>query len=218
MTDRQPNADAGRTKQSDAVWASARDAYLAGESGDSVAARHGIGRSTFRRHAADEAWRRCDQPTPPPTPFDPDRPAMEEASQLELIDRRVSWALELGDAGAALRWLRMRDRIELRGQRLREAQARAQRRVDQDLSAEIRSVAALARGVEHVAKAELSEFRTQMRRHGLEVEMAKRDSRDSKIQSPVAAPGLAPDAPGISRAERRRRQKYRARHGVSTNP
>lgn len=219
-------ARAGRRVHSEAAWASARDAYLAGEAGASAAARHGISDSAFWRRAAEEGWRRRDQPDDPPAPFDPDRPALDDEAQLALIDRRASWALQRGDAGEALRWLRMRDRIELRGHRLREAQARAEaaavRRSQREATADIQSVAALARGVEQVAKAELAGVRAQMRRHGLERAMSRRESGESKIQTPVPptdppAP-LDPDAPGLSRAERRRRLKYRARRAGAADP
>lgn len=213
LTDTDVDGRDGRRIHSDAAWASARDAYLSGEAGASVAARHGISSSAFWRRAAEEGWRRCDQPTPPPPPFDPDRPALDEAAQLALADKRMSWALERGDVTEALRWQKMQERIEGREARRRETEARVRRDAERRAHAEIAALTDTARDVERVARAGLAQIETELRLNRLKDRASMRDSRESKNADPAPDALLDPAAPGLSRAERRRRQKYLAKHG-----
>ena len=67
MTDASPDpapepADAGVHTAPDEVWAQVRDDYLAGWSAPACCRRHGVGLSTLRKRAAEEGWRRTDQP------------------------------------------------------------------------------------------------------------------------------------------------------------
>jgi hypothetical protein len=197
----------GRKVHSEAVWSSLRDAYLAGEAGEAAAARHGVAPATFWKRARREGWRRSEQPEAPPPAFDPDRPAMNASDQLDLIDRRVSWALEAGAASEALRWLRMRERIEVRAQRQAEMRARleavAAKASARENMACFRDLAAATRDLEQAALANRRRLRAE----------AQGESGQPK-NSPGSREGfLDPDAPNLSRAERRRRARYLSRHG-----
>jgi hypothetical protein len=212
-----PPADAtsGRRVHSEAAWASAREAYLSGEAGASAAARHGIGESVFWKRAADEGWRRRDRPEPAPPPFDPNRSVLDEAGQLALIDRRLADALERGDVTESLRWQRLRERVEGQEERRLDRQERAARQADRRAHVEIGALTTAARDIERVARAGLSHLRTETLRQKVEDARAGAESTESK-KTPTAAPTLLdPDAPGLSRAERRRRLKYRARHAAA---
>lgn len=196
----------GRKVHSDAVWASLRDAYLAGEAGDAAASRHGVASATFWKRARREGWRRSDQPEAPPPAFDPERPALDASDQLDLIDRRLSWALETGAAGEALRWMRMRERIEARAQRQAETHARLQAVAAKAAAREdmacFRDLAAATRALEQAALANKRRLRAETR------------GESGQSKNLAAAPDLLdPEAPNLSRAERRRRARYLARRG-----
>jgi len=112
----------GRRTAPDEVWTQVRDDYLSGVSAPECCRRHGVGLSALRARAADEGWRRVDQPwTPPNTRLDPDDEglALEERvngdldqiplGELALVAfRRMMRAVLHGDAAEALRWRRVR--------------------------------------------------------------------------------------------------------------
>lgn len=224
MTDIEPSKDApGRRVHSEAVWNSVRDAYKAGEGGEAVAARHGIASATFWKHARAGKWLRRDDPGEPPLAFDPECPALEADAQLDLVDRRLSWALEAGSAGETLRWMRIRERIEARDRRDREAEQREAAAAERDRLAilhedrrqarmDMRDVCAATKDIELAAKAALrsAEIEERMARRR---PVAEGESGESKKSQPAANGFKDPDAPDLTRAERRRRQKYLARHG-----
>lgn len=124
----------GYRQASEDRWNAARDAYLAGESGASVAARFGMARSTFFARARDQGWLRQDQPAPPPlAPGWADAPvdlAAERAAGLpdygEMADHalvRMERAILNGRAMEAGRWLRLHARLTA----LAEGKAKAER-------------------------------------------------------------------------------------------
>lgn len=115
----------GRRTASDAVWAAARDDYLAGLSATEVCDRHGVGLSTLRRRAESEGWRRSDQPWAPRNRLDPDDEGVEleariggdldrvEPCELSYVAaRRMMRAVLRGDAVAALRWRKVREAMD----------------------------------------------------------------------------------------------------------
>ncbi len=110
----------------DAVWEAARDDYLAGMSGPEVCRRHGLRIGALRARAARDGWRRADQPWVPltaePDPFDEGAELAASVqgdidqigySQLAWVcQRRMMRAVLRGEAGAALRWARVRQMLE----------------------------------------------------------------------------------------------------------
>lgn len=112
----------GHRQTSPERWAAIRDAYLAGESGSSVAARFGMARSTFFAHARDAGWLRQDQPEAAPlAPGWADDPVdLEAETAAGLPDYgvmaahalvRMQRAILNGRAMEAGRWLRLHARL-----------------------------------------------------------------------------------------------------------
>lgn len=115
----------GRRAVPDAVWAAVRDDYLAGLSAPEVCERHGVGLRAMRSRAANEGWRRVDQPWAPRNRLDPDDEGVElearvggDLNKVELRElsfiaaRRMMRAVLRGDATDALRWRRVRDAMD----------------------------------------------------------------------------------------------------------
>jgi hypothetical protein len=105
---------------SEDVWARIEADYRAGLSAPSCARRHGVGVSTLRRRAAEEGWRRMDQPWRLPEPLDPDDAGLRLDEAVDGDLRRVSYgelaqvarqrmkrAVLSGHSSAALRWRRV---------------------------------------------------------------------------------------------------------------
>ncbi|MDP3803418.1 hypothetical protein [Brevundimonas sp.] len=115
----------GRRTAPDAVWAAAREDYLAGMSGPEVCARHGVRLTALRDRAAREGWRRIDQPWAPRNRLDPNDEGVElearvggDLDKIELCElsdvafRRMMRAILRGDAMGALRWRRVQAVME----------------------------------------------------------------------------------------------------------
>ncbi|KQY84943.1 hypothetical protein [Brevundimonas sp. Root1423] len=115
----------GRRLVPDEVWAAVREDYLAGLSASEVCERHDVRLSTLRRRAAQEGWRRRDQPWVPRNRLDPDDEGVElearvggDLDKVELCElsyvaaRRMMRAVLRGDAAGALRWRRVRDAMD----------------------------------------------------------------------------------------------------------
>ena len=110
----------GYVRASEAAWQAAAKDYLAGASAETVSARYGMAVSTFRARAAEEGWRRRDQPDPAPLddrapdadlpadlpdPFD-DEPA-DFAAMADQARARLNRAVQAGRALEAARWMRL---------------------------------------------------------------------------------------------------------------
>lgn len=98
----------------DAVWARAREDYLAGEAAETVCARHGLGVSTLRARASAEGWRRADQPDPEPVDLDAeyeDGPPSFDA-MLRHAEVRLNRAVLRGRPAEASSWLRVHARVK----------------------------------------------------------------------------------------------------------
>lgn len=115
----------GRLSAPDDVWSAARADYLAGLTGPDVCRRHGVGIRALRERAAREGWRRADQPWIPSNRLDPldegvaledriggDLDRLEYRELVFVAERRMMRSVLRGDAGAALRWSRVRDLME----------------------------------------------------------------------------------------------------------
>lgn len=120
-----PGRDGGLHTAPDEVWVAIRRDYLAGWSAPACARRYGVGLSTVRQRAADEGWRRVDQPWVLPRGMDRDDEglALEERVEgdLEQIPlgelsviafKRMMRAVLHGNAMEALRWRRVRQALD----------------------------------------------------------------------------------------------------------
>jgi len=122
MNDASPTdpADTGLQSAPDEVWEQVRDDYLAGWSAPACCRRHGVGLSTLRKRAAEEGWRRTDQPWAPPNgpERDDEGLALEERfdgdldqiplGELSVVAfQRMMRAVLHGNAMQALRWRRV---------------------------------------------------------------------------------------------------------------
>lgn len=103
--------------RSDQTWDAAREAYLAGQSAETVCERFHLNLNTFRKRSRKQAWRRCDQPDPEPFEIvateDLPLPDMEET--FRIASARVTHAVQQGRIEEALKWgrimnLALRDR------------------------------------------------------------------------------------------------------------
>ena len=109
FAEREPRSRSGHHRASDATWARARADYLAGESAAVVCDRYGMRVSTLRNRAAEEGWRRQDQPDPEPV----DLEAELEAGLPDYADMaahaliRLNRAILKGHATEAGRWMRL---------------------------------------------------------------------------------------------------------------
>ena len=109
FAEREPRSRSGHHRASDATWARARADYLAGESASVVCDRYGMRVSTLRNRAAEEGWRRQDQPEPEPV----DLEAELEAGLPDYADMaahaliRLNRAILKGHATEAGRWMRL---------------------------------------------------------------------------------------------------------------
>lgn len=132
MNDASP-ADAGKHPVSDDVWDHIREDYLSGWSAPACARRYGVGLSTVRKRAADEKWRRGDQPPALPKGLDRDDEglALEERfngdldkiplGELTIVAfQRMTRAVLHGNAAEALRWRRVRQALDAESDRVAE--------------------------------------------------------------------------------------------------
>jgi hypothetical protein len=125
--------DAGKNPVSDDVWDRIREDYLSGWSAPACARRYGVGLSTVRKRAADEKWRRGDQPPALPKGLDRDDEglALEERfdgdldkiplGELTIVAfQRMTRAVLHGNAAEALRWRRVRQALDAESDRVAE--------------------------------------------------------------------------------------------------
>ena len=106
----------GYVRASEAAWQAAAKDYLAGASAETVSARYGMAISTFRARAAEEGWRRRDQPDPAPLddradeadlPADLDDEPADFAAMADQARARLNRAVQAGRALEAARWMRL---------------------------------------------------------------------------------------------------------------
>ncbi|MBL0947446.1 hypothetical protein [Brevundimonas sp.] len=113
FAEREPRSRAsgrsGHHRASDATWARARADYLAGESASVVCDRYGMRVSTLRNRAAEEGWRRQDQPAPEPVDLEAELeaglPDYADMANHALI--RLNRVILKGHATEAGRWMRL---------------------------------------------------------------------------------------------------------------
>ncbi|CAN5157459.1 hypothetical protein BH10PSE1_BH10PSE1_02920 [soil metagenome] len=159
------------------TWDRAREAYLAGETAESVCSRFDLSLRTFRACAADQSWRRCDQPDPEPFEVEADAELDDEVSDADLrrlARARMALAARQGLVGEALRWARLGEIIDRQAQaeaRLQRELAREQARSDREDNARantlLRDVTAGARSIEASVRAVVAGDRVSDSLHDL---------------------------------------------------
>lgn len=187
------------------TWDRAREAYLAGETAESVCSRFDLSLRTFRACAADQSWRRCDQPDPEPFEIEEDAEVDDEVSDADLrrlARDRMALAARRGLVGEALRWARLGEVIDRQAQaeaRLQRDLARERAREDRADNARantlLRDVTATARSIEASVGAVLAGDRASDILH------------DLHGLHPVSEG--ADEAPSLNRAQRRARLRKR---------
>lgn len=191
--------------RSEETWDQARAAYLAGEPAESVCARFDLGLRTFRARAADEGWRRGDQPDPEPFEYDDPDVEIDEAELCRMARSRMAQAARRGLVSEALRWARFAEAVarqaEAEDRRARQ-EAREQSREDLDQNRRandlLRKATASARTLEREARALMATDRALAARH---------DLHDLHPVSAELSASPVEDAP-LNRADRRRQLKH----------
>lgn len=195
------------------IWTVARDLYTSGQTGQAVCLALGIRPSTFWRRAAHENWLRRDQPrgSAPIEPLDMSASVDDLPNAQDKAWRRVCVAMDQGRSAEAMRWIRVHAALSAQTRIQREIIDRSANRQTQDEQDEQDEPT-------HVA---LRDARTKLERVVLAIGAGNRlDKVESTLTDSHAArpaDGLDPDAPGLSRGERRRRLKYRAAHRPRTS-
>lgn len=207
MSDASPEpdpADAGHARLPEAVWDEIRADYLAGWSAPACCRRYGVGLSTLRGRAAEEGWRRTDQPWVGPRGLDRDDEglALEESvdGDLEKVGlgelsvvafQRMMRAVLHGDAMAALRWRRVHQALEAEHLRLtRLVEDEKERR----LKAERRYFTAATKALNAATRAQMAENR---RIDALEGRTAPLDDMDD-LDDLDGDFGPSPDTPSAA--------------------
>lgn len=131
--------------RSDETWARARDDYLAGMTAEQVCLRHDLGLRAFWTRAAEQGWRRRDQPDPAPDEvgglgvFDDFEPSdLEDLARLRMVA-----AMTRGHSTEALRWRRVYAFWRTEAEALAEWMAR-----DEELAVERRRAAESAQSAQ----------------------------------------------------------------------
>lgn len=183
-------------------WSLARDLYAAGQTGQAVCAALGIRSSTFWRRAAKEGWLRRDQPNAfyTPGPLDLSAPVDDHDAAIDKAWRRVCAALDDGRSGEAARWIRVHSAL------LSQIDARRERDRRDDRH-EIDKVIWTAKGITARANLEIARLKPGARALDDALEKVESTLTDSHSPDTPSTP-LDPNVPGLTRAERRRRQKY----------
>lgn len=183
------------------AWDRAREDYLAGATAEEVCRRHDLGLSAFKVRARQGEWRRTDQPAPDPVEDDIDlnAPAEPRSRMLDKAWRRVSRALDDGHSIEAMRWMRVHAM-------LLQAERAEVRDRDWNSAEEMRAITRTARGIEAQATSMIRQIQAENPLQKPQVHTVH-----SKKPTPASSTPPDPDEPGLSRAERRRRLKYRAK-------
>ncbi len=219
MTDFAPNLEpapdgcdvADPFDKPDDTWTLARELYAGGQTGQAVCMALGIRPSTFWRRAAQENWLRRDQPkaAAPIEPLDMTACVDDLATARDKAWRRVCLAMDQGRSAEAMRWIRVHSALFAQTQTAQEtidrsARGQTQHEPEPPVHAAMRK-----------AQADVARMATAL---GASDRLEKVESTLADSHSDRPARGLDPDAPGISRAERRRRLKYRGAHRPGTPP
>lgn len=189
------------------TWTLARELYAGGQTGQAVCMALGIRPSTFWRRAGQENWLRRDQPKAavPIEPLDMTACVDDLATARDKAWRRVCLAMDQGRSAEAMRWIRVHSALFAQTQTAQETIDRSAGRSSHDEP---------ERPIHHAVRKAQDDLQRMVLGDRLEkVEPTLADSHSDR-----PARGLDPDAPGISRAERRRRLKYRGAHRPGTLP
>lgn len=193
------------------TWPLAQELYTSGQTGQTVCRALGIPPSTFWRRAAEEGWLRRDQPRgpAPAEPLDMSASVDDLATARDKAWRRVCVAMDQGRSAEAMRWIRVHAALYTQTQTARDtidrsARGQTQPEPERPIHAAIRKAQA---DIERMALSLCSSDRLE-----------RVESTPTHSHVALSSQGLDPDAPGISRAERRRRLKYRDAHRPRTPP
>lgn len=183
------------------IWALARELYTSGQTGHAVCMALGIRPSTFWRRASQENWLRRDQPRAPALvePLDMTACVDDLATARDKAWRRVCLAMDQGRSAEAMRWIRVHAALFAQTQTQRET-------IDRSADGPARDDP--ERPVHRAMEKLHDDLRDMEFGEGWEkVESTLADShQDHLARTPD------PAAPGLSRAERRRRLKYSTSH------
>lgn len=183
------------------TWTLARELYAGGQTGQAVCMALGIRPSTFWRRASQENWLRRDQPkaAAPIEPLDMTACVDDLATARDKAWRRVCLAMDQGRSAEAMRWIRVHAALFAQTQTQRET-------IDRSAGGSSRDDP--PRPVHRAMDKVQDDLRDMAFGTGWEkVESTLADSHpDHLARTPD------PAAPGLSRAERRRRLKDRAAH------
>ena len=196
---------AGHRIRTPETWDSARAAYLAGESAQSVCERFDLGLSAFRDRARREGWRRADAPDPDP-PADDDlfndpAPLPSREEMMDTLWRIAARALRHGRTAEAHRCLAAHARL---AEQARADQRAAQRAENEAKTAEDRSAVQRIRAIGHAARDVRRGALDAAREAERELHQLHQLHRDSG-----AAPDTEPPDRPLTRAERRRLEKLK---------
>ena len=207
--DPNPTAAADPSTPPDDTWTLAQELYTSGQTGQTVCRALGIPPSTFWRRAAEEGWLRRDQPRgPAPAELLDLTAAIDDlATARDKAWRRVCVAMDQGRSAEAMRWIRVHAALYAQTQTARDtidrsARGQTQPEPERPIHAAMRKAQA---DIERMALSLCSSDRLE-----------KVESTPTHSHPVPSSQGLDPDAQGISRAERRRRLKYRAAHRSGT--
>jgi len=189
--------------RSSETWDLARDAYLSGETAESVCARFDLGLTAFRTRARDNGWRRSDQSDP--QPVDPDDGDdglgdMDDRDLERLCRLRMVSAARRGHVGEALRWSRLGEAAVRQATLRAREEARADRAENQRTNTLLRDITASARTIEASVGAVLA---------GDRISGIRREPHNPHDPHPVfdEADADTPSDLPQNRAERRRMDK-----------
>ncbi len=166
------------------TWDLAREAYLAGETAESICARFDLGLSNFRERARQGGWRRCDQPDREPLPVDAGDDIDFDADYAELAEhalRQLRRAMARGRGSAAASWMRLHDRLLARAKETAAAERKAAeaaqaRRRDESL-ARLDAASDAAQNIERLAlRIAAADPRDSAGRAAIDAELARLDA------------------------------------------
>lgn len=189
-----------------ALWAAAREMFVDQDlTGKEVCEALGLAEATFWKRARDESWLRRDREPPAVAAFDPEAPPPDPAQTVETAWRRAVFAMNAGRSAEATRWMRLHAQFQAAAEHAaRQAARQVERRLRQENLESDREFNREMSDLQTKVRAAYETFKPARTPAG--VEKRESISSDSRPTAP-----LDPNAPGLDRAERRRRLKLMAK-------